>query len=289
MCASILPRSFAGAVAVAFSLAFVVLPSPLPAQGTLRLATTTSTQDSGLLGAILPGFERACSCRVSVIAVGSGQALEIGRRGDADVLLVHSRKAEDLFVAEGHARQRFDVMYNDFIVVGPEADPARLLGTRLARDAFAAIARAAAPFASRGDKSGTHVMEQETWAAATVTPAAPWYRSLGQGMGETLMFAQEQQAYTLTDRGTWLALRAKLPALRIWVGGESPADNPDAGLRNQYGVLAVSPDKHPGVNAKLAAAFLEWLLSAATQRAIAEFGVSRFGQPLFRPNAAVTR
>ena len=284
-----LARSAAGAVTLALALACAGLPSPLWAQGTLRLATTTSTQDSGLLGAILPGFERACSCRVSVIAVGSGQALEIGRRGDADVLLVHSRKAEDLFVAEGHARQRFDVMYNDFVLVGPEADPAKLVGTRLARDAFAAIARAAAPFASRGDKSGTHVMEQETWAAAKVTPAPPWYRSLGQGMGETLMFAHEQRAYTLTDRGTWLALRAKLPALRVWVGGDGPADNTDPGLRNQYGVLAVSPDRHPGVNANLAARFVEWLLSAGTQRAIGEFGRSRFGQALFRPNAAVTR
>jgi len=289
MCRSVFPRSAAGAVALALTLAFAGLLSPLRAQGTLRLATTTSTQDSGLLGAILPGFERACSCRVSVIAVGSGQALEIGRRGDADVLLVHSRKAEDRFVAEGHSRQRFDVMYNDFVLVGPEADPAKLLGTRLARDAFAAIARAAAPFASRGDKSGTHVMEQEIWAAANVTPGAPWYRSLGQGMGETLMFAQEQQAYTLTDRATWLALRAKLPALGLRVGGDSAADNADPGLRNQYGVLIVSPDKHPGVNATLAARFVEWLLSAETQRAIGEFGVSRFGQPLFRPNAAVTR
>ncbi|RPJ70112.1 MAG: hypothetical protein EHM24_16545 [Acidobacteria bacterium] len=272
---------------LALTLAFAGVASPLSAQGMLRLATTTSTQDSGLLGAILPDFERVCACRVSVIAVGSGQALEIGRRGDADVLLVHSRKAEDLFVAEGHARARFDVMYNDFVLVGPAGDPAKAGGTRLAREAFAAIARAAAPFASRGDKSGTHVVEQETWAAAQVAPVPPWYRSLGQGMGETLMFAQEQQAYTLTDRATWMALRGRLPALRVWLGGDNPAENSDPRLRNQYGVLAVSPDRHPGVNAVLAGRFVDWLLSPPTQRIIGEFGISRFGQPLFRPNAAV--
>ena len=259
---------------------------PAGAQGTLRLATTTSTQDSGLLEAILPAFERACACKVSVIAVGTGQAIEIGRRGDADVLLVHARKLEDQFVAEGHAAGRADVMDNDFILVGPAGDPAKVSESRLGREAFAAIARAAVPFASRGDKSGTHVAEQGMWAAAGITPASPWYRSLGQGMGETLMFAQEQRAYTLTDRGTWLALKAKLPDLRVVLGGASPADNTDPSLRNQYGVLAVSAEKHPGVNAALARRFVDWLLSDATQRAIGEFGVSRFGQPLFRPNAA---
>jgi tungstate transport system substrate-binding protein len=275
------------ACAAVVAWALVGLASPSRAQGVLRLATTTSTQDSGLLDALLPDFERTCACRVSVIAVGSGQALEIGRRGDADVLLVHSRKAEDRFVAEGHARERFDVMYNDFVVVGPADDPAKVAGIRLASEAFALIAKAAAPFASRGDKSGTHVAEQEAWAAAGITPAPPWYRSLGQGMGETLMFAQEQGAYTLSDRGTWLALRAKLPSLRAWLGGASPAENTDPSLKNRYGVLAVSPQAHPGVNAALARRFVDWLLSPATQRAIGEFGVSRFGQALFRPGAAV--
>ena len=272
--------------AAVLALVLYLCAAPLGAQAVLRLATTTSTSDSGLLQAILPSFERACGCRVSVIAVGSGQALEIGKRGDADVLLVHSRKAEDRFVADGHARARFDVMYNDFVVVGPADDPASVAGTRLAREAFAAIARVAASFASRGDQSGTHVAEQDIWAAAGVTPAAPWYRSLGQGMGETLMFAQEQRAYTLTDRGTWLALRQKLGGLRLWLGGAGPAENPDPGLRNRYGVLAVDAGAHPGVNAVLALRFVEWLLSPATQRAIGEFGTSRFGQPLFRPNAA---
>ena len=278
-----------GVRSVVLALAFCGALSPAHGQGVLRLATTTSTSDSGLLQAILPGFEHVCGCRVSVIAVGSGQAIEIGRRGDADVLLVHSRRAEDRFVAEGHARARFDVMYNDFVLVGPAGDPAKVAGVTQAHEAFAAIARASAPFASRGDKSGTHVAEQDLWAAAKVKPASPWYRSLGQGMGETLMFAQEQRAYTLSDRGTWLALSAKLTDLRVLLGGGGPAENPDAGLRNQYGVLAVSPDAHPGVNAAAAERFVEWLLSPATQRTIGEFGVSRFGQPLFRPNAAARR
>jgi len=271
--------------AVVALVACLLAPLPLFAQDSLRLATTTSTQDSGLLDAILPDFERACSCRVGVIAVGTGQALEIGRRGDADVLLVHSRKAEDQFVAEGHGRAPLDVMYNDFVLVGPAGDPAKVAGSRLAREALAAIARAAAPFASRGDRSGTHVKEQELWAAAKAAPGPPWYRSLGQGMGETLMFAQEQQAYALTDRATWLALQGKLPALRVLLGGATPAGNTDPGLRNEYRVIAVNPDKHPGINAPLARRFVEWLLSAPVQRAIGDFGVSRFGQALYHPNA----
>jgi tungstate transport system substrate-binding protein len=250
----------------------------------LRLATTTSTDDSGLLKALLPAFEQKCACRVEVIAVGTGQALEIGRRGDADVLLVHSRKAEEQFVAERHARERRDVMYNDFVIVGPAADPARVGGIAVTRDAFAAIARAAAPFVSRGDRSGTDTKEQEIWAAAKLSPAGRgWYRSLGQGMGETLVTANELLAYTLTDRGTWLSMREKLPALRLLLGGKTIAENHDPDLRNPYGVMAVNPDVHPGVNFSLATRFIEWLLSPETQRAIGGFGLERFGQPLFYP------
>ena len=253
--------------------------------GVLRLATTTSTDDSGLLRAILPAFEKLCACRVDVIAVGTGQALEIGRRGDADVVLVHAYKLELQFLAEHQARERFDVMYNDFVVVGPAADPTKIASRRSAREAFAAIAAAKAAFASRGDKSGTETAELAIWASAGLKPAGAWYRSLGQGMGETLMVANEQRAYTLSDRGTWLAMRDKLPNLRLLMGGRSIAENPDSALRNRYGVIAIDPRAHPGVNAEAARKFVEWLVSPATQRVIGEFGVKRFGQPLFYPDS----
>ncbi len=260
--------------------------SPIAQPLTLRLATTTSTYDSGLLDYILPDFERANNCRVDVIAVGSGQAIEIGRKGDADVLLVHSRKAEDQFVADGYARERFDVMYNDFIIVGPKEDPAQVAGKTLARDAFRAIMDAQATFASRGDGSGTHVKELGVWASLNVTPTQEmkWYNALGQGMGDTLLFANEQKAYTLSDRGTYLAMRDKLPDLVILVGGNNLTKNKDKALLNPYGILAVNPDKHPGVNYDLAMKFVHWLTSPEIQKKIAGFGVDKFGQPLFHPN-----
>jgi tungstate transport system substrate-binding protein len=184
----------------------------------VRLATTTSTADTGLLDAILPTFERSCGCRVDVVAVGTGQALEIARRGDADVVLVHARRAEDEFVAPV-TRARVDVMNYDFVLVGPTGDPAKIAGLGLASDAFAAIARVQAPFAGRGDQWGTHTAELSIWAPAKRMPAGnAWYRSLGQGMGETLVFADEQRAYTLSDRGTWLSMRAKLHDLRLLNG-----------------------------------------------------------------------
>jgi tungstate transport system substrate-binding protein len=252
----------------------------------LRLATTTSTADSGLLSAILPAFERGCACRVDVIAVGTGQALEIGRRGDADVVLVHARSAEDQFVAQRHGRERRDVMYNDFVIVGPADDPARIAPFTQAVEAFAAIARTGARFVSRGDQSGTETAEKSVWAAAKIVPAGKsWYGSLGQGMGETLITANERGAYTLSDRGTWLSMKAKLPHLRLLVGGSTLAANQDSSLRNQYGVMAVNPDVHPGVNDTLAQRFVDWLVSPETQRAIGDFGRRKFGQPLFYPNA----
>lgn len=256
----------------------------------LRLATTTSTADSGLLDAILPVFEKDYQCQVDVIAVGSGQALEIGRQGDADVLLVHSRKGEDQFVAEGHALARFDVMVNDFIIVGPTADPAAIGSLGSAKEAFRAIMTAQAPFASRGDKSGTNTKELSVWASAGITPTAEmtWYNALGQGMGDTLLFAQERQAYTLSDRATFLAMKKamkdKLPGLAVLMGGASLADNKDKSLLNPYGVLAVNPQTHPGVNAALADQFVAWIVSPATQQLIGAFGVDQFGQPLFYPN-----
>ena len=253
----------------------------------LRLATTTSTDDSGLLDAILPDFEAQCGCRVDVVAVGTGQALEIGAKGDADVVLVHSRKAEDQFVADGHARERLDVMYNDFILVGPKDDPAQIAGLAAAKDAFGAIMNAQALFASRGDKSGTHTKELSIWSSLGVTPTAemPWYKSLGQGMGETLTFANEQNAYTLTDRGTYLSMSDRLPSLTVLVGGTNLAENEDKALLNPYGVMAVNPDLHAGVQFDLAMQFIDWLTSPETQVTIGSFGVDKYGQPLFYPNA----
>jgi tungstate transport system substrate-binding protein len=258
-----------------------------PRTGVLRLATTTSTADSGLLAWLLPEFEQANRCAVEVVAVGTGQSLELGRRGDADVVLVHSRPGEDKFVADGFARERFDVMFNDFIIVGPKSDPAGVRSLGLAREAFKAIMEAKALFASRGDKSGTHVKELSVWTALGVTPSPQQagYASLGQGMGETLLFANEQQAYTLADRGTYLAMRDKLPRLEILLGGSNLAENKDKVLLNAYGVLAVSPDKYPQTNFDLAMKFVAWLCSPATQRRIGSYGLDRFGQPLFYPDS----
>lgn len=267
------------------------LPTAAPAADsgpqTLRLATTTSTADSGLLEALLPAFEQQHNARVEVIAVGTGQALELGERGDVDVVLVHARAREDAFVAEGYGVGRRDVMYNDFIIVGPPSDPAGVIGAASAADAFAGIAAVEAAFASRGDDSGTHTKELSIWAAAGITPTQDlaWYRSLGQGMGETLIAANEMGAYTLTDRGTFLATREALPNLQIILGGASVAENNDSALRNPYGVIPVNPERHPGINVALAEAFATWLTSPETQAAIAEFGVDKYGQPLFYPNA----
>ena len=253
----------------------------------LRLATTTSTADSGLLDAILPDFEQKNNARVDVVAVGTGQALEIGTKGDADVVLVHARAREDKFVADGDGVNRLDVMYNDYIVVGPTADPAGVSSSALAKEALAKIAEAQAPFASRGDDSGTHTKEKSLWASATITPTADsgWYFAVGQGMGETLLFANEKLAYTLADRGTWLAMQEKLPALTILVGGATIDQNGDKALLNPYGVIPVNPEKHPGVNFELATKFAEWLTAAETQQMIGDYGKEQFGQPLFYPNS----
>lgn len=253
----------------------------------LRLATTTSTADSGLLDAILPAFEKANNARVDVVAVGTGQAIELGEAGDADVILVHARAREDAFVAEGHGTQRYDVMYNDFVIVGPTDDPAGVAGMSSAAEALAAIAAAGAPFASRGDDSGTHTKEMSLWEAAGITPdpAGGWYNSLGQGMGATLTFADEAGAYTMTDRGTFLSMRDNLPNLVVVVGGNSIADNADPKLLNPYGVIPVNPAKSEAINAELAQKFAEWLISPEAQKMIGEFGVEKFGQPLFYPNA----
>ncbi len=251
---------------------------------TLRLATTTSTDNSGLLDAILPDFETKYNAQVDVVAVGTGQALALGEAGDTDVILVHARSREDAFVAAGHGTSRTDVMYNDFVIVAPTTDPAGVAGMELAADALAAIAAAEATFASRGDDSGTHTKERNLWAAAGLPrdPEGDWYKSLGQGMGDTLRFANESGAYTLTDRGTFLALQESLPNLAILVGGSSIAANADPALFNPYGVIPVNPDKG-NIDHELAEQFIAWLINPDTQAAIAEFGQDTFGQPLFYP------
>lgn len=272
-----------------FALALAACSRGEPA--VLRLATTTSTYDSGLLDAILPDFEQQYNARVDVVAVGTGQAITLGRNGDADVILVHSRAREDMFVAEGLGTARSDVMYNDFVVVGPADDPAGLVGLADAAEAFAAISAAEAPFASRGDDSGTHAKERSIWLAAGLepTPAMDWYLSLGQGMGETLQFANEQGAYTLSDRGTFLAQRDNLANLDIHIGGDSIDSNPDERLYNPYGVIPVNPGLHSGIASELAHDFVNWLTSLETQEAIAEHGLQQFDQPLFYPNSEAYR
>lgn len=269
----------------------VYLPGLDEAQGfmstvqVLRLATTTSTYDSGLLDAILPDFELNFNAQVDVIAVGTGQALAVGRQGDADVLLVHAPTSEEKFVADGDGLNRLDVMYNDFVIVGPRDDPADVSTVGTAREAFANIAAHRALFVSRGDGSGTHAKELDVWASAGITPTAEsgWYLSVGQGMGETLLFANESLAYTLTDRGTWLAQQDNVPNLTILLGGTSIDQNRDGTLLNPYGVIPVSSLKHPGVNYALAVQFANWITCARTQAMIGAFGTDRFGQSLFYP------
>jgi tungstate transport system substrate-binding protein len=253
----------------------------------LILSTTTSTADSGLLSFILPDFENRHSCKVDVVAVGTGQAIAIGQRGDADVLLVHDRSNEDKFVADKYARERFDVMYNDFVIVGPRSDPANVRGIRLAKDAFTAIMEKKSTFASRGDKSGTHSKELAVWSTLGVTPTKElsWYNSLGQGMGETLLFANDKQAYTLTDRATWLAQQSKLPGLAVLVGGSNIKENADKDLYNPYGVMAVNPDRFQGVKFDMAMNFIRWITSVDEQKVINTFGVDKFGLQLFFGNS----
>lgn len=251
----------------------------------LRLATTTSTDNSGLLKAILPDFEQRYEARVEVVAVGTGQAIALAENGDADVILVHARSKEEAFVEAGHGVNRRDVMFNDFVIVGPASDPAGIQQLSKASEAFRAISEAEIPFASRGDDSGTHSKEKIIWEQADLTPSPEltWYHSLGQGMGATLITANEMKAYTLADRGTFLSMQEKLPNLTILVGGTTIAENQDQTLFNPYGVIPVNPDKNPDINAELAEQFAQWLTTAETQSKIGEFGQEKFGQPLFYP------
>ena len=240
--------------------------------------STTSTENSGLFDHLLPRFTGKTGIEVRVVAVGTGQAIRNAARGDGDVLLVHARAAEEAFVAEGHGSARWDVMYNDFVIVGPGADPAGIAGGSDAVAALARIAAAGATFVSRGDDSGTYKAERRLWSAARIDVAAAsgtWYRETGSGMGATLNIAAGMTAYTLTDRATWIAF-ANRAGLEILVEG-------DARLLNQYGVIPVRKARHPNVKADLARTFVDWLLSAEGQAAIAAFRVN--GQQLFFPNA----
>jgi tungstate transport system substrate-binding protein len=241
----------------------------------ITLASTTSTDQSGLFGHILPIFTRQTGIAVRVVAVGTGQALDIGRRGDADVVFVHDREAEEKWVAEGHGGPRMAVMYNDFVLIGPAADPARIGGGRDVAQALRAVAAAGAPFVSRGDRSGTHAAELRLWQLAGVDPAATgrgrWYREIGQGMGPTLNSAAAQGGYVLADRGTWLSFRNRQD-LKLLVEG-------DVRLFNQYGVMLVRNATRPAEGRR----FVDWLVSAEGQAAIAGFRIE--GEQLFFPNA----
>ena len=244
----------------------------------ITVASTTSTEQSGLFGHLLPRFTAASGIEVKVVAVGTGQALDIGRRGDADVVFVHDKAAEEKFLGEGFGVRRFDVMYNDFVIAGPKADPAKIAGTKDVTAALRAIATANAPFISRGDRSGTHQAELRLWNEAGVDlgPAkGGWYREIGQGMGATLNTATAMGAYTISDRGTWISFKNK--------GDFIVAVEGDKRLFNQYGVMLVNPQKHSNVKQELGQQFIDWLISAEGQSAIADYKIN--GQQLFYPNA----
>jgi tungstate transport system substrate-binding protein len=259
--------------------AFVFAISPLAAaQKFITVASTTSTEQSGLFPQLLPAFEKDTGIAVHVVAVGTGQALDIGRRGDADVVFVHARSAEEKFVAEGHGVKRIPVMYNDFVLIGPKADPARIGAGRDAVEALKKIRSSSAPFVSRGDRSGTHIAEIDLWKGAGIDIAkekGSWYRDTGQGMGPALNTASSMNAYILADRGTWASFRNR-GELTVLVEG-------DKRLFNQYGVILVNPEKHPSVRRTHAQAFVDWLVSPEGQKLIASYRIA--GEQLFSPNA----
>lgn len=254
------------------TLLLIVLASPAFAAEHLRMSTTTSTENSGLLKVLLPPFEQQNDCKIDVISVGTGKALKLGEAGDVDLVLVHARKLEDKFVADGFGVNRKDVMYNDFVILGPAADPAGVKGSKTAAEALAKIAAKQAPFVSRGDESGTHTKEKELWQLAGGVPKAAWYVEAGQGMGEVIIMATEKQAYTLADRGTYNAFKKAKTNLAIVFDGEK-------GLFNPYGVIAVNPAKHPHVKHQLALKFIDFITGAEGQKIIADFKVD--GDPLF--------
>ncbi|HWH38855.1 MAG TPA: substrate-binding domain-containing protein [Usitatibacter sp.] len=269
-----LERLAIGRTATALLAALLLAAQPTQAQDFITVASTTSTEQSGLFKYLLPEAKKALGFDVHVVAVGTGQALDMGRRGDADVVFVHDRPAEEKFLAEGQGVRRYDVMYNDFIVVGPRDDPAHAKGNDVV-EGFRRIAQAQAPFVSRADKSGTHSAELRYWKMAGIEPRGAWYRETGSGMGPTLNTASGMNAYTLADRGTWLSFKNR-GELVIVVEG-------DKRLFNQYGVMLVNPAKHPDVKKAMGQKFIDWLVSPQGQKAIAGYEIG--GQQLFFPNA----
>lgn len=237
----------------------------------VRMATTTSTENSGLIAVIQPAFEKALDIKVHVIAVGTGKALELGRRGDVDLVLVHAKSAEEAFVEAGYGVARHEVMYNDFVIVGPKDDPAGVSGMSDASKAFVKIAATQSSFISRGDDSGTHKKEQSIWRKVNKVPDGDWYRQVGQGMGKTLQIAGEMQSYTLVDRGTWLAYRANIPVSLLVAGGSD--------LRNPYGIMAVNPKRFPHVHFKSAEKIIHWFESESARELISRYQVD--GEQLF--------
>ncbi len=270
-----LRRTLMRAVLVLLALAV----SPLAtAQKFITVASTTSTEQSGLFKYLLPIFEKKTGIQVRVVALGTGQALDLARRGDADVAFVHARSAEEKFVAEGQGVKRIPIMYNDFVLIGPKSDPAKVGGSKDVVEALRKIQSTRAPFVSRGDRSGTHIAELDLWKAAGIDIAkekGPWYRDTGQGMGPALNTASSMGAYILADRGTWLSFKNR-GDLAILVEG-------DKRLFNQYGVILVNPEKHPNVKRAEAQAFIDWLVSPEGQKAIAGYKIG--GEQLFYPNA----
>lgn len=253
--------------------------TPASAQDkSIVVASTTSTQDSGLFGHLLPAFKNKTGIEVKVIAQGTGQALDTGRRGDADVVFVHAKSAEEKFLAEGQSTKRYPVMYNDFVLIGPKSDPAGIKGTKDIVAALKTIKEKGAPFISRGDRSGTHIAELKLWTTAGIDIAkdkGPWYKDIGQGMGAALNTASASNAYVISDRGTWLSFKNR-GDLIIAVEG-------DKRLFNQYGVMLVNPAKHPNVKAELGQQFIDWLVSSEGQKTIADYKIN--GEQLFYPNA----
>jgi tungstate transport system substrate-binding protein len=257
---------------IALSIAlFQIVAAQAQATPRLKLATTTSTENSGLLQVLLPPFEKAYECQVDVIAVGTGKALKLAEAGDVDVVMVHARKKEEAFVSAGYGVERRELMYNDFVLLGPVDDPAGIKGNKDASRALQKLASAQALFVSRGDQSGTHTKELELWQAVEVLPAGAWYLETGRGMGEVITMANERQGYTLADRGTYIAYRDKID-LQIMVEG-------DKRLFNPYGVMAVNQKRHPHVKHELALAFIDYLTSRTGQKIIAEY--RKNGETLF--------
>jgi len=264
--------------AVVATITLVAAAPALAQDKSIVVASTTSTQDSGLFGHILPLFKAKTGIAVKVVAQGTGQALDTGRRGDADVLFVHAKAQEEKFVADGFGVKRYPVMYNDFVLIGPKSDPAGIKGMTDVAEALKAIKSKGAPFISRGDRSGTHIAELDLWKAAGIDigkEKGPWYKEIGQGMGAALNTASAANAYVLADRGTWLSFKNR-GDLDILVAG-------DKRLFNQYGVMLVNPEKHPHVKKALGQAFIDWLVSPEGQKAITDYKIN--GQELFFPNA----